>query len=100
MLARVSRDAPTACLRIAGGSSVIERQGRMKKTYSTREAAGKIGVAFRTVNRWLADGKIKPSVAVPMGGGRTLWRWSMADIARARKIDRTPGHKAKNRGAK
>ncbi len=66
----------------------------MKKTYSTREAALKIGVALRTVNRWLASGKIKPSVATPMGGGRTLWRWTEADIARARKIDRTPGPKA------
>jgi len=63
-------------------------------TYSTREAAAKIGVALRTINRWLADGKIKPAVAVPMGGGRTLWRWSKADIARARKIDSTPGPKA------
>ncbi len=71
----------------------------MKQTYSTREAASKIGVALRTVNRWLADGKIKPGVAVPMGGGRTLWRWSKADIAKARKIDRTPGRKPK-RGAK
>jgi transposase len=68
----------------------------MKKamTYSTREAAAKIGVALRTVNRWLADEKIRPSVAVPMGGGRTLWRWSKVDIAKARKIDRTPGPKA------
>ena len=71
----------------------------MKKTHSTREAAAKIGVALRTVNRWLADGKIKPSVAVPMGGGRTLWRWSKADIAKGRKIDRTPGRKPKG-GAK
>jgi len=67
----------------------------MKKTYSTREAAAKMGVALRTVSRWLADGKIKPSVTVPMGGGRTLWRWSTADIAKARKIDRTPGRKPK-----
>jgi len=66
----------------------------MKKTYSTREAAAKIGVALRTLNRWLADGKIRPSVAVPMGGGRTLWRWSAVDLIRARKIDRTPGPKA------
>ena len=71
----------------------------MKKTYSTSEAAKKIGVALRTINRWLADGKIRPSVAVPMGGGRTLWRWTEADIARARKIDRTPGPKPKG-GAK
>ena len=66
----------------------------MTKTYSTREAAGKIGVALRTVSRWLTDGKIKPSVFVPMGGGRTLWRWSKADIDKARKIDSTPGPKA------
>ncbi len=26
----------------------------MKKTYSTRQAAGKMGVSFRTLNRWLA----------------------------------------------
>jgi excisionase family DNA binding protein len=72
----------------------------MTKTYSTREAADKIGVSFRTVNRWLADGKIKPSVSVPMSGGRTLWRWMQADIAKARKIDSTPGRKLKNRRAK
>jgi excisionase family DNA binding protein len=72
-----------------------ERQNKVKKTYSTREAAAKIGVGMRTVSRWLADGKIKPSMAVPMGGGRTLWRWSEADIARARKIDQTPGRKPK-----
>lgn len=71
----------------------------MKKTFGTAEAAAKIGVAFRTVNRWLAAGKIKPSVSLPMGGGRTLWRWTEADIARARKIDRSPGPKPK-RGAK
>ena len=65
----------------------------MKRTYSTSEAAKKIGVSLRTINRWLAGGKIKPFVAVPMGGGRTLWRWSEADIARARKIDSTPGPK-------
>ena len=71
----------------------------MKRTYSTSEAAKKIGVALRTINRWLADRKTRPSVAVPMGGGRTLWRWTEADIARARKIDRSPGPKPK-RGAK
>ena len=27
----------------------------MKKTYSTQQAAAKIGVGFRTLNRWLAD---------------------------------------------
>jgi excisionase family DNA binding protein len=56
--------------------------GKVKKAYSTSEAAAKIRVSLQTVNRWLADGKIKLSVAVPMGGGRTLLRWSMADITR------------------
>ena len=72
----------------------------MKKTYSTREAAAKIGVAFITVKRWIRQKKIVPSIAVPMGGGRTLWRWSEADIIKARKIDRTPGRKPKKGRAK
>jgi predicted site-specific integrase-resolvase len=58
----------------------------MQKTFSTASAARKIGVGMRTLNRWLALGKIKPSVTVPMGGGRTLWRWTDADIAKARKV--------------
>jgi predicted site-specific integrase-resolvase len=58
----------------------------MQKTFSTAQAARKIGVGFRTLNRWLDLGKIRPSIAVPMGGGRTLWRWTDADIAKARKV--------------
>ena len=69
----------------------------MKKTYSTQQAAGKMGVSFRTLNRWLALELIRPSVAVPMGGGRTLWRWTDADIAKGRKVKATqkPGPKAR-----
>jgi len=59
----------------------------LKRTsYSTRQAAAKLRVSFRTLNRWLALGKVRPSVAVPLGGGRTLWRWTEADIAKARKV--------------
>jgi hypothetical protein len=69
----------------------------MKKTYSTQQAAGKMSVSFRTLNRWLALGLIRPSLAVPMGGGRTLWRWTDADIAKGRKVKaaQKPGPKAK-----
>ncbi len=69
----------------------------VKKTYSTQSAAAKIGVSFRTLNRWLALGLIRPSMAIPMGGGRTLWRWTDADIARGRKVKagQKPGPKAK-----
>ena len=58
----------------------------MKKTYGTQQAAKKIGVGFRTLNRWLGLGKIKPSKAFKMPDGRTLWLWTVADIARGRKV--------------
>ena len=69
----------------------------MKKTYSTQQAAAKIGVSFRTLNRWLALGLIRPTVAIPIGGGRTLWRWTDADIAKGRKVKaaQKPGPKVK-----
>jgi predicted site-specific integrase-resolvase len=69
----------------------------MKKTYSTQQAAKKIGVSFRTLNRWLATGLIRASVAIPMGGGHTLWRWTDADLIKGRKVNaaQKPGPKAK-----
>jgi hypothetical protein len=71
----------------------------VKKTYSTQQAAGKMGVSFRTLNRWLALELIRPSMALPMGGGRTLWRWTEADIAKGRKVKaaQKPGPKAAKR---
>jgi len=67
------------------------------KTYSTPQAANKIGVSFRTLNRWLNIGKIKPSVGIPFSDGRMLWRWSDADIAKGRKVRaaQKPGPKPK-----
>jgi predicted site-specific integrase-resolvase len=56
------------------------------KTLSTQQAARMIGVSYITLRRWLAAGLIKPSVAVPMNGGRTLWRWTTADVEKARKV--------------
>ena len=62
------------------------RKMKAKKTYSTRQAAAKMRVSFRTLNRWLADGKIKPSTAIKMPTGRTLWLWIQADIAKGRRV--------------
>jgi hypothetical protein len=59
---------------------------KANKTYSTRQAALKMRVSFRTLNRWLADGRIKPSTAINMPNGRTLWLWCEADIARGRRL--------------
>jgi predicted site-specific integrase-resolvase len=74
----------------------------MKKTFSTQQAAKRMGISFRTLNRWLSLGLIRPSVAVPMGGGRTLWRWTDADIAKGRKVRaaQKPGPKTKPKGGK
>jgi excisionase family DNA binding protein len=68
-----------------------------RRTYSTVEAAKLIGVHLITLNRWLAKGKIRSSVRIPIGGGRTLWRWTDSDIARGRKIkaQQRPGPKKK-----
>ena len=67
--------------------------GKKLRTYSTREVCGLVGVTRITLVRWIAQKKIVPSIAVPMGGGKTLWRWTESDVARARKIDQTPGRK-------
>jgi len=71
----------------------------MKKTYSTKQAAAKMGVSFRTLNRWLADRKIKPTKSIEMPNGRTLWLWITADIAKGRKVKAQlrPGPKPKAR---
>ena len=55
-----------------------------------------MGVSFRTLNRWLALGKIRPSKAIELEGGRTLWRWTDADIAKGKKVKaaQKPGPKA------
>lgn len=47
-----------------------------KKTYSAEVAAKIIGVSFRTINRWLPQGKIRPSIAIAFSDGRELWCWS------------------------
>jgi transposase len=62
------------------------RKMKANKTYSTRQAAAKMRVSFRTLNRWLADGKIKASTAIKMPNGRTLWLWREADIAKGRRL--------------
>jgi len=43
-------------------------------------------VSFRTLNRWLNLGKIKPSQGIRFSDGRMLWRWTDADIAKGRKV--------------
>ena len=58
----------------------------MAKIYGTAAAADKIGVDLRTLHRWMAAGKLKPSHGQPYGGNRTLWLFTDADIAAGRKV--------------
>jgi predicted site-specific integrase-resolvase len=66
------------------------------KTYGTPKAAKLIGVSFATIHRWLRDEKIRPSVAMQLDG-RTLYRWTDADIAKGKKVKaaQKPGPKPK-----
>jgi excisionase family DNA binding protein len=70
----------------------------MKRTYSTTQVAQLIGVHVVTLKRWLAAGKLRPSIGTPMKG-RTLWRFTDADVARFKKFKGTlkPGRKPRKR---
>lgn len=57
---------------------------KAKKTYSTPQAAQKIGVSFPTLHRWLRHGKIRPQ-GIPLAG-RTVWIWRDADIAEGKRV--------------
>ena len=73
------------------------RKMKTKKTYSTRQAAAKMRVSFGRSTAGWRTGKIKPSTAIKMPNGRTLWLWREADIAKGRKLKaaQTPGPKPK-----
>jgi predicted site-specific integrase-resolvase len=70
----------------------------MKTHYSTRQAAAKIGVSFRTLNRWIATGAIKASQGIPLTNGGYLWLWTDSDVAKGLKVKTTlkPGRKSKS----
>jgi excisionase family DNA binding protein len=67
------------------------------RTYSTQEVAEFVGIHRVTLQKWLGAGKIRPSQPVPIKG-RTLWRWTKADVAQLRKYKAV--HYRKGRGRK
>jgi excisionase family DNA binding protein len=68
------------------------------KNYSTKQAAKLIGIHVVTLLRWVGSGKIRPTIRTPMDG-RTLWRFTDADVERFRKFKGTlkSGPKPKKR---
>jgi hypothetical protein len=67
------------------------------RTYSTKRAASLARISWVTLRRWLAAKKIRPSQGVPFGG-RTLYRWTDADVEELRKYK--ADHYRKGRGRK
>jgi excisionase family DNA binding protein len=55
------------------------------KHYSTREAARKLGLDFRTMQRRIADGKIPAPPVQNLGGGR-FRVWTEAEIEHVRQL--------------
>jgi len=53
--------------------------------YSTREVARELGLDWRTIQRYIAAGKI-PAPQVEIIGGGKLRIWTAEDIERVRKI--------------
>ena len=65
--------------------------------YSTNEAARKAGVGFATLNRWIAQGKVKAPKVQRLGGiGVRIRLWTTADIRRLEKYKRE--HLGEGRG--
>jgi hypothetical protein len=52
------------------------------KTYSTKQAAKRARIHEITLHRWIAAGKVRPSVALRVNGTVLAWRWTAADLAR------------------
>lgn len=57
------------------------------------------GIAWVTLRRWLADGKIRPSQSLPFDG-RTLWRWTPSDVERLRRFKQENYRKGRGRKPK
>jgi len=57
----------------------------MKGQFSTREAAGKLGVTILTLQRHIAAESIEAPPLVSVGGVKVRL-WSARDIARAKKV--------------
>ena len=53
-------------------------------SHSVKQAARLLGVDPQTLFRWIWNGKVRPSIAIPMNG-RKLYRFTDEDIAQVRR---------------
>jgi MerR HTH family regulatory protein len=54
------------------------------RDYSVKHAAKLLGVDPQTLFRWIWNGKVRPSIAIPMNG-RKLYRFTDDDVERVRR---------------
>jgi excisionase family DNA binding protein len=68
------------------------------KTYTTGEAAARIGVSRQTLHTWIEAGRIAAPRPIAIGH-RSIRFWTKADIEKARKFKGTlkSGPRAKNK---
>ena len=71
----------------------------VNKTYSTKQAAKKVGVHWVTLHKWRAAGKVRASHQIGMNGGKH-WRWTEQDIKAARKFKAENYRKGRGRKKK
>jgi helix-turn-helix protein len=67
------------------------------RSYSVNQAAKLIGVDPQTLFRWIWQGKVRPSIVVPMDG-RKLYRFADRDIRQLRRYK--SGHYWEGRGGR
>ena len=53
-------------------------------SYSVKQAAKLLGVDPQTLFRWIWNGKVHPSIAIPMNG-RKLYRFTDDDVQQVRR---------------
>lgn len=56
-----------------------------KTTYTTSEAADKIGVSYQTLHNWV-NSNLVPTPQLVRFGKNSLYLWTKYDIAEARKV--------------
>jgi predicted site-specific integrase-resolvase len=65
-------------------------------TMSTKQVAKLVGIHWMTLYRWLAQGKVRPSIAIKLKGS-VLHRWTAGDVDRVRKYKQKNYRKGRGR---
>src|SRR5215467_14418979 len=54
------------------------------KTYSTKQTAQLAGVHFITLQRWVKEGRVSPSMRIKQNS-REIWVWTAGDMRRTKR---------------